>query len=101
MVDAYGPTETTVYASMSAPLVSGWMWCRSGHRSPGGDVRPGSVVAAGGAGVVGELYVAGAGVGWAMSAGPVDRVAVLWRVRSPVSAPGCIARGFGALDRRR
>ena len=35
----------------------------------GGVVGVGWLVAAGAGGVVGELYVAGAGVGWGMSAG--------------------------------
>ncbi|BBZ31542.1 hypothetical protein MCNF_01470 [Mycolicibacterium confluentis] len=64
MVNAYGPTETTVYAAISAPL------------EPGSSVVPIGVPVAGAAlfvlnsrlhqvpiGVVGELYVAGRGVG--------------------------------------
>ncbi|MGA9358096.1 MAG: amino acid adenylation domain-containing protein, partial [Mycobacterium sp.] len=67
MVNAYGPTETTMCVAISAPLTAG---------SPGSGVVPiGSPVAGAAlfvldgwlcsvpAGVVGELYVAGAGVG--------------------------------------
>ena len=63
MINGYGPTETTVYATISAPL-------RSGAGVPIGSPVPGAAlfvldgwlrpVAAG---VVGELYVAGRGVG--------------------------------------
>ena len=63
MINGYGPTETTMHVSMSAPLVAG-----SGAPPIGAPV-PGAalfvldqwlrVVPAG---VVGELYVAGAGV---------------------------------------
>ena len=69
MVNGYGPTETTVYATISAPLRAGSGSVPIG--SPVAGRRCGSwiLVAAGGAGVVGELYVAGAGVGWGMSAG--------------------------------
>ena len=66
MVNAYGPTETTMCVAISAPLTagSGARWCRSASPVPGaalfvldGWLRPVP------AGVVGELYVAGAGVG--------------------------------------
>ena len=64
MINGYGPTETTVYATISAPLVAGSGDVPIGSPVPGaalfvldGWLRP---VAAG---VVGELYVAGTGVG--------------------------------------
>lgn len=63
MINAYGPTETTIYAAMSSPLTSG---CAASIGSPvsgaalfvlDGWMRPVPP------GVVGELYVAGRGVG--------------------------------------
>ncbi len=64
MVNVYGPTETTMWASKSAPLVAGSGAPPIGSPVPGaaffvldGWLRPVPV------GVVGELYVAGRGVG--------------------------------------
>src|ERR1700757_240213 len=64
MINAYGPTETTVFASISAPLAAG-----SGVVPIGSPVPGAALFVLEGwlwplpAGVVGELYVAGTGVG--------------------------------------
>ncbi|HZU49250.1 MAG TPA: amino acid adenylation domain-containing protein, partial [Mycobacterium sp.] len=64
MINGYGPTETTVYATISAPLTAGSGTPPIGSPVPGaalfvldGWLRPVPE------GVVGELYVAGTGVG--------------------------------------
>ncbi|MFV8162156.1 amino acid adenylation domain-containing protein [Mycobacterium sp. 134] len=64
MINAYGPTEATVYAAISAPLTAGSTGVPIGSPVPGAALfvldrwlRP--VLP----GVVGELYVAGRGVG--------------------------------------
>ncbi len=90
MINAYGPTEATVYAAISAPLTAG---------SPDADVVPiGSPVSGAAlfvldgwlravpAGVVGELYVAGAGLAVRVC-GPGPLTASRF-VACPFGAPG-------------
>ena len=71
MINAYGPSETTMCVAISAPLAPGSGVAPIGAPVPGaaffvldGWLRPVP------AGVVGELYVAGRGVGLGMCAGP-------------------------------
>ncbi|WP_414683584.1 amino acid adenylation domain-containing protein [Mycobacterium marinum] len=64
MINGYGPTETTIYTTLSAPLVAG-----SGAPPIGSPVSGAALFVLDGwlrpvpVGVVGELYVAGVGVG--------------------------------------
>ncbi|MGB8793821.1 MAG: amino acid adenylation domain-containing protein, partial [Mycobacterium sp.] len=87
MINGYGPTETTVYAAISAPLRAG-----SGVVPIGSPVPGAALFVLDGwlrevpAGVVGELYVAGTGVGcgyWRRAALTASRF-----VACPFGGPG-------------
>ena len=99
MINVYGPTETTMYAAISAPLTAGSGAPPIGAPVPGaalfvldGWLRPVP------AGVVGELYVAGRGVGVGYVApGGVDRVAVCGVPVRGAGGADVSHRGSGAL----
>src|SRR5882757_7031968 len=89
MINAYGPTETTIYVAISAPLAAG-----SGAAPIGSPVPGSALFVLDGwlqpvpAGVVGELYVAGPGLG------------VGYLRRAPLTGSQFVACPFGAPGQR-
>ena len=99
MINVYGPTETTMWASKSAPLAAG-----SGAPPIGSPVTGAAFFVLDGwlrtvpAGVVGELYLAGRGVGvgyWRRAG--LDRVAVPRLSVRRCRGTDVSHRGLGAL----